>query len=131
MTTGTFDLASLDTTPRADAGAELELTHPVTGAPLGVTLTLAGVDSAAYRKAQAALTDKRLGRRSGKLTAAELQRDGIELLARCTLAWSGVVVDGAEVACTADAARELYTRFVWIREQADAFVSERANYLRD
>lgn len=126
----TFDLASLDTAALCEQGAEMELTHPDTGAPLGVHLTLAGVDSKTWRKAAAALAEKRLARR-GKVTAEDVRSGGIEIVARCTLAWRGVVVGGQELPCTPDNARDLYERFPWIFEQADLFASDRGSYLRD
>lgn len=125
-----LDLASLDTAALCEQGAELELTHPATGAPLGVYLTLAGVDSKSWRKATAALAEKRLGKR-GKVSAEEVQTGGVEILARCTLGWRGVVVDGQEMPCTVNNARTLYGRFPWIFEQADRFASDRGSYLRD
>ena len=60
-----LDLASLDTAALCEQGAELELTHPATGAPLGVYLTLAGVDSKTWRKATAALAERQGLRRGG------------------------------------------------------------------
>lgn len=125
-----LDLASLDTAALCEQGAELELTHPATGAPLGVYLTLAGVDSKTWRKATAALAEKRLGKR-GKVSAEEVQTGGVEILARCTLGWRGVVVDGQEMPCTVNNARTLYGRFPWIFDQADRFASDRGSYLRD
>ena len=125
-----IDLASLDTATLCEQGAEMELTHPATGAPLGVYLTLAGMDSKIWRKAVAALADKRLAKR-GKVSAEEIQERGIEILARCTLGWRNVVVDGQELPCTLDNARLAYQRFPWIREQADLFASDRGSYLRD
>ena len=129
-----FDLASLDTVSRGDSGAELELLHPATGEGLGVYLTIAGVDSKAWRRASAAVGAQRAGKR--RLTADDIVASGIEILARCTMAWrSGdkatVVVDGQELACSLENARTLFTRFPWAREQADVWASDRANYLRD
>lgn len=135
MTKDVFDLASLDTVSRCEAGTELELTHPATGDGLGVYLTLAGVDSKTWRKAATAMGEKRAGKR-GKITADDITAGGIEILARCTLSWRSsdkatVRVDGEELTCSLDNARKLYTRFPWAREQADTWASDRANYLRD
>lgn len=123
------DLASLDTVARCEQGAELELTSPATGDPLGVYLTLAGVDSRAWRAASAELAEKRLKKRG--VSAEDIRGDGIEILSRCTLAWRNVMVDGRELPCTPENARALYQRFPWIFEQADRFASDRASYLRD
>lgn len=125
----TIDLAHLDTVARCDQGAELELLHPATGKPLGVYLTLAGVDSGAHRQALASLAEQRLKRRA--MSPDDLRGEDVEIVARCTLAWRGVCINGREVAHSLEAARDLYGRFPWIREQAVAFIADRGQYLRD
>lgn len=128
--TAMLDLATLDTTALCDQGAELELTHPVTGMPLGIWLTLAGMDSIRWRNAVASLAERRLARRD-KMSSEDYRSNGIELLARCTLSWRGVVLEGQELSCSEANARRLYERFPWIYEQADRFASDRGSYLRD
>lgn len=123
------DLAHLDTVARCDQGAQLELLHPATGKPLGVFLTLAGVDSGAHRQALAFLAEQRLRRRG--MSPDDLRGEEVEIAARCTLSWRGVLIAGVEVAHSLEAARDLYGRFPWIREQALAFIGDRAQYLRD
>lgn len=125
-----IDLGALDTAALCDKGAELELLHPVTGEPLGARITLAGVDSRLWRRAVAAVADRR-GKRGQRPTAESARADGIEILARCTLGWSGMTLDGKELPCTEENARLVYGRFPWLREQVDAFCSDRASYLRD
>lgn len=125
------DLASLDTVAAAEQGAVFRPEHPVTGDPLGIEITLAGADSAIFRRAQNALLDRRMAGRKKKLSSEEIQAESSGLLAACTLSWKGMVVDGQEVPCGRDAAGALYLRFPWLREQADAFISERRNYLGD
>ena len=128
-----MDLATLDTKRMADAGAELQLHDPVTGKPLGVYITLHGMDSDVFRDTQienlrnrAAIMaeEKRTTR-----TAAEIEADAIALHAACTKAWRGAVLDGAALECTRDNARTLYQRFPWIREQVDRFIGARGNFL--
>ena len=123
-----IDLASLDTAALCEQGAELELTGPGTGEPLGVYLTLAGMDSRVWRRAANALAEKRTRQRH-RVTADEVRTGTIEILARCTLGWRHVVVDGQELPCNVENARELYSRFPWICEQADAFCSDRGSFL--
>lgn len=132
------DLATLDTAALCDLGAELELRHPGTNAPLGVYLTLAGLDSQSWRKAVSSLAEQRLAGRSRSHAPTRLpdfpvdpHESGIEILARCTLSWRHVQVDGKSLSCTLENARMLYRRFPWIFEQADRFASDRASYLRD
>lgn len=124
--TQTIDLATLDTQASSEAGAELELVHPATGEELGIFITLAGADSGQWRRAVADVANRR-GRK--KITAEDARRDGIEIIARCTLSWRNVRVDGEDLPCTLENAKKLYTRFNWMREQADAFCSDRANFL--
>lgn len=125
-----LDLANLDTAALCERGAELELAHPGTGAPLGVFVTVAGVDSRTWRGAQNAVSEKRRSRR-GPLTGEEIRAGQAEILARCTLAWRGVTFEGAELPCTVENARMLYARLPWMADQLDAFASDRASFLRD
>jgi hypothetical protein len=133
-----LDLSSLDTTKAAEDGAVLEIRHPTSGAVLSngdgraVTLTLAGMDSQRARKAERQATNRRLrmgGRRAISVTADELDNDSLDLLAACTLAWSGFAVDGSELECNAENARRLYRQFPWLREQAQQYIDDRANFL--
>lgn len=128
-----FDLAKLDTTNLAEKGSTLELRHPVTMEKLGATILLAGADSHIYRNAQQKIAERRLanGVKSNVSKLDGMQAEGIELLATCTLGWENVVLEGENLAYTKEAAVELYTRFIWIKEQVDRFIHDRANYLRD
>lgn len=134
-----FDLKDLDTVAAADLGSTLEIRHPTTGAVLAngdgrsVTLTLAGMDSSRAKRTERAALDRRLkqsaGRRSA-VTATDIDSDSLEVLASVTLSWSGFVVDGQEIECTPENAKRLYKQWPWLREQAQAFVEDRANFLK-
>lgn len=127
-----FDFASRDVTAKADEGAELEVLDPANGKPVGVFITLAGADSSVHRKATAAIANRRAkGGFRRNINLDDLQTESIEVLARCTLGWSGVVLDGKDVPLSKEAAVTLYTRFPWLREQVETFISDRANYLSD
>lgn len=126
-----FDLAALKTTETHEEGAELELTHPTTGEPLGAFIMVVGTDSETYNKARRKMTDKRLKRKLSKLTMEDVERENIEMLASCTKGWRGVVINKEEVPYTFANACTLYTEYPWIREQVDAFMGDRANFLRD
>lgn len=127
-----FDFATLDSAAKADDGADLAVLHPVSGEKLGVVIRLAGADSAVHRKAAAAIASRRAkGGFRRTINLDDLQTESIEVLARCTLGWSGVVLDGKDVPCGKEAAVTLYTRFPWLREQVETFISDRANYLQD
>jgi hypothetical protein len=135
-----LDLTTLDTATAADAGSIMEVLHPTTGAVLtheggkAVTITLAGQDSARYQGAARASRNRRLkAQQSGRrvqISAEEMENDGIETIVSCTLGWDGIGVDGAPLPFSPDNARMLYKRLPWLLEQADAFISDRANFLK-
>jgi hypothetical protein len=131
-----FDLAGLDTKSASEQGAVMSVFNidgsvrrDKTGNP--VTLTLLGVDSETYRKATRKNLNKRFARRNpGKITAEELDVESLEVLAACTVAWAGIVSrDGAEVPCTPAHAKALYEAAPELRDQADRFINDRANFL--
>ena len=135
-----MDLSTLDTSATAEAGAAMEVVHPTTGAALlqddgaPITVTLAGEDSDRYRKAERRASNRRLataasGRRV-RATAEALESDRLDLLVACTIDWDGIGFDGGEKACTPDNVRAAYQKLPWLREQAEAFIMDRANFLK-
>jgi len=116
-----------------EEGSEMPLLHPNTFEPLKdekgqkVFLRLAGMDSAVYRKAQNAIANKRTkGSRMIKLTAERLEADSMEIICKCTLGWS----DNLKIKGKAPKnAEEIYESAKWIKEQADTWIHDRANYL--
>ena len=132
MSETVFDFAARDCAARAERGACLEVLDPLSGEGTGVSITLAGADSSIYRNASSALVRRRL--KNGSRTAFDpdkVREEGIEILAACTLSWKGVVVDGKTLPCTRENAVMLYSRFPWLREQAESFIADRAAYFRD
>lgn len=127
-----IDLASLDSKSKAESGAPVDILHPVSGEPLGLTIVLAGADSATYRRSQAAMLRRQVGRRTQN-DAEGTRANACRLLGACTLSWvwCGASLDGGEPDCTPEAATELYARFPWIYEQVDQAVHDRAAYLQD
>lgn len=128
-----LDLAAFDTRKGAEAGMDLALTHPQTGATLPATLQLLGADSDAWHEKQAELLQARVNRlaknKKNLASVEELEHDSIELLVAVTTGWRDLVLDGAPLAWNPENARRLYTRFPWIREQAFEAVNDRGNFL--
>jgi len=131
-----MDLASLAV---SQEGQTLELRHPIEGTVLKtdkgkpITITLVGTDSDVFRKAQRSILDRRLNQKGKtKLSAAELEEEAVTTLISCTLGWSGIVLDGEELAFNKDNVRKLYSRtdLPWIRDQVDEFIADRANFLK-
>lgn len=124
-----MDLASLEP---ASEGVEMQVRHPATNAPVdGMAITLLGMDSQRAVQMQRAATNRRLkqGIHKMKWNAEEIDEDGLQMLAALTTGWRGVELDGQPLECTRENALTLYKRFRWLREQADEFVGERANFL--
>lgn len=128
-----FDLSQLDTKKAAEDGFTLRLLHPRTGEALPVELELLGVDSEICQRTLKEQQRKRLAQavksRRMAITPEELEAEGIELLAAATRGWKGMQLDGKPVEFSNEAARLLYMRFPWIREQVDQAISDRANFL--
>lgn len=112
----------------ADRGAELELRHPVTTLPTGLKLTLAGPDSRIQRSAKLMMADEaaEIARADGTVSAEDRERAAIAQLARCVIRWE-IVQDGDALPLNHANAVKLFT-VPWVREQADLFAGNRANF---
>lgn len=124
-----FDLDKIEL---IEEGSEMVVVHPVTFEPLkddkgGVaSIRLAGMDSAMYRKAANIIANRRTkGNRPQKMTVERFQQDTIELICKCTISWTNLVI-GGKVPKTPE---EIYEGRKWLKEQADIFIHDRANYL--
>ena len=125
----TFDLAKLDTAKVAEEGAELRVAHPTTGEDLGITITLIGTDSKTFRDISKIRATMALKKKTREIDLDQNEQDSIELLARCTKGWSGITENGKEVAFNHENAVDIYTKYLWLREQIDRFMVDRSNFL--
>lgn len=138
------DFALLDTKAAAETGAVIFLDDPFSGEPLldddGVPLsiTVLGADSEKVGKAIRANADKRIARiqKRGSVEDAwsETQRaDTISTLAKATVAWHILPVDGVVLECTEANARKFYgdPRFPWVVEQLDKAVVDRKRFFKN
>jgi hypothetical protein len=131
-----LDLVALDTKKVADAGIEVQLMHPQTHASLPIWITVLGTDSDQYQ----ALAQKQQQRRSDKMVrgrtwrlppADEVEEDNLDLLAAVTKNWrTDCDLDGKPFPeFSTAAARALYKRFRWMREQVEQAIGDRSNFL--
>lgn len=128
-----MDFKTLDVTAAANAGALLQITHPATGEDLeGTTITLLGQDSDTYRKEVKRRAEQSLNGkgRNKKIDLDEAQRKGAETLAKLTTGWTGFEEGKKEVECTFENAVRMYLEYPWLREQVEAFISDRANFIK-
>ena len=125
---------SLITTRRADEGAWLEVLNPVTNQPVGAKILVAGVDSVAYREAQRKISNRRLAAMSRrgsryKVSAEEVEAEGLELLTTCIMDWEGISENGEKLDCNQDNAKRLFAAAPWLKEQVDEFIGDRSHFL--
>lgn len=136
-----FDLSRLDTAKGAEEGFHCELRDIETSKGLGLYVLVLGADSETYRDKMAELQRIRVNQmtktRRVMPTAGELEAENLELLVTATKGWFAKNEAGEFVSCTIGgepfspaAARRLYSRFRWMREQIDEAIGDRANFLK-
>jgi hypothetical protein len=122
-----------------DAPARMVIKHPISGLPIRdadgneAWIDLYSSDSEAARKAQRTITNGRLAMRNrNAIDAKRLETEGTEMLADLTAGWNLLSLDGQKIDVPFSRANaiELYSErsLAWVREQADAFVGDRANF---
>lgn len=144
--TDIIDLASFDAATPCDAGAEIELVHPVSGAPIGVFITVLGKYSKVFidhtrrnsneylRKAQML---KKRGKDEKPATVEKFEEKSIEMLVACTVGWRTgdkkvIVFEGQELQFTPANAELIYTstKLSWIRTQVDEGIVDLGNFMK-
>ena len=121
-------------TLRQNDSSVVDILHPKTGVPTGISITLASQDSEEIQAAILADANKRIktAATAGRMvaTAEERQASGLELLVKATLAWEGVEMKGAPLDCTQDNVRTLYAdpAFAWLRKQVDAAFGDSSRF---
>ena len=118
-----MDISSLNTKQACNKGAKLTLKHPVTGDDLD-SIVVAGMESDAFRKAKHEMAQRRIDNQ-GKISIQQVEEDAIKLLASCVISWGDLTISGM----TPTDSFAVLSEYSWIREQVDAFVSNRANFL--
>ena len=133
-----MDLSKFNVEKMAEQGAWLELEDPSTGDVLqgddgeAIAIKVLGTDSKAYRNKNREYQRARIAQmarsKSRKIDYTMSDEDACDLLAECTVEWRGIVDEGKEVEFSKEAAHDLYMKYIWIREQVDAFIGDRANF---
>jgi predicted glycosyl hydrolase (DUF1957 family) len=125
-------------TVSADDGVVMTIRHPESSLPMdGQTITLLGTDSRVYRehiakRERAMIEHVNATHKPPKLVHEQTKQRALDDLVLLTIGWTLDGIDGNPVEFTKEAARDLYADagMAWLREQAEAFVQDRSNFLR-
>lgn len=135
-------LAELSTKTTAETGVPIEIIHPKTNLPLGITIVVCGSDSETFKKMQRKQLNRRMERsarnrgRQLQLTAEELEAESLDLLVACTKSWNEKgrpeleFNPGELLPCTPENVRRLYEELPWLKEQIDQEIGDRSNFLQ-
>lgn len=111
---------------------DMVVEHPVTGAATAARVSLAGPEHPSRKSIIFARMRARRAEleRTGKIAMPDPrddEADETELLAACTLGWTGISRGGAALTFSADAARALYAdpKYRWLRDQVKAALDRR------
>lgn len=112
-----------------DRGRELVLLDPVDGKPTGITLRIAGPDSATQARARLQMMDElaEAADDSGMVSAEAREKARLNSLARCVLGWE-ISEDGQPAPFTHANVLRLLRAGVWVQGQVDAFAADRAAF---
>ena len=112
-----------------DTGRDFGLVDPVDGKPIGITLRIAGPDSATQARARLQLMDDlaEMADETGRVNAAQREKARINSLARCVLGWN-VQEDGEPVPFNHANVVRFLRAATWVQAQVDAFASDRAAF---
>ena len=125
-------------TVSADDGVVMTIRHPESSLPMdGQTITLLGTDSRVYRehiakRERAMIEHVNATHKPPKLVHEQTKQRALDDLVLLTVGWTLDGIDGNPVEFTKEAARDLYADagMAWLREQAEAFVQDRSNFLQ-
>lgn len=115
-----------------DRGRDFDLLDPVTGKPTGITLRIAGPDSATQARARLQMVDELAAGADdeGRVNAAAREKARLNSLARCVLGWD-IKEDGQPVPFNHANVVRLLRAALWVQAQVDAFASDRAAFRGD
>lgn len=113
----------------SDEGAWMVLEDPTNGEPLDMSIKLMGEDSEVYQKHLRKHRDKHLKKGTKFLKWGTFELERIDLLVACTVDWENIEYKGESLDCTKENKKWLYTTYRSIRDQADEFIADRANFM--
>lgn len=139
-----MDLGKFDLKRSANKGAKCYLKSPADGkTELPVFFNVLGRDSDTYRKffkeAQMKLmNDKIAGKKIDEKSFEDSEIEDVEFLANLITGWgetedgkdsATILIDEKKLKCDYNNIVKVLTQYTWIREQINAFIWNRANFL--
>lgn len=142
-----FDFSTRDTAKAAERGIPVPLmdpaspANPLTGIPSAPllddegnqpTIVILGGDAPKVRDATHKTLDDYYERaRKGENAKGRTKRDEEDLIRRlagATVSWEHIALDGKILECTHENAVKFYTRFLWVAEQLQKVIDDRAAF---
>lgn len=120
-----------DLIPSQEEGTIVDILHPVTGDPIGMTVQVAGPDSDRARKARQAVMNANLRTSTAsKPKANEIEASARSVVAKSVISWIGVELNGEELDCTVDNVLKVFTDYPFIYEQVSGAAANRALFIK-
>ena len=123
-----MDISQFDTSSLAESGVEYVVLNQVDESKTDIKILLAGTDSSCYRNAVSSHARKNSERNRAQIDLEEAEKNTCEILASCTLGWSGLTENGKELQYSKQSAIDLYKKHKWLRQQVDRFIGDRTNF---
>jgi hypothetical protein len=132
-TSNVTDLSALDSATLANEGVEIVIVNPRTREKTDIKIRVLGADSEEFRTQAARMRRISEMRARSKVAAAVAEDDDdqqlAQLLATCTVGWTGMAEQGELVPFSKAKAIEVYHRFPVIRRQVFEAMMEESNFL--
>lgn len=114
---------------------EMQVYSPVDGTKLdGVTMLVIGQDSQEYRDAARVILQSAIKKAPkgdvSRLGAGDDEYYAAKLKALHIKGWTGIEEGGQPFEYSKENAVELVKKYPWLRDQIDAFVGDRANFIK-
>lgn len=119
---------------KLEVPATLHLLDPIHGDELfngdvPMTITVYGMESEIAKNTMKRRAQKQLNSRS-KQNIDETIEFNTQFLAKLITGWTGINENNEPLEYSRENAAELLRKYAWVREQVDAFVTERSNFIK-
>lgn len=127
-----MDLASLDVSQALDDGIDVDIRHPTTNLPIGLTVRVTGYEGDRAKALRRKNLNEALRNPRHVQTAEEAEARVLRIQVAIVLdwTWSGLTLDGETPDCTPEQVERVLRRFPFIAEQIDAAAGDRSSFLQ-